>query len=55
LTAAEARKNGAVQQSFEVRNLETLAVEKRAESPGALTPFVRWQAPEWRAKTIALR
>jgi hypothetical protein len=55
LVAREARVRGKSTRSFELRRLDTLAIDKRADSPDALTPFHRWQSAEWRAETVALR
>ena len=55
LAAREARVNGRFTRSFELLRLDTLAVERKAERPQNLTPFYRWQAPEWKAQTLALR
>lgn len=55
LAAREARVDGKFQQSFEILRLDTLEVEKRADSPNALTPFHRWQDPQWKRQTVAIR
>ncbi len=41
--------------SFELLDLESLTVTRKAQRPGDLTPFYRWQSPEWRSQTLALR
>jgi len=55
LAAREAQVNGRFKRSFEIIRLDTLEVEKQAESPGALTPFYRWQDPDWKRRTLAIR
>jgi hypothetical protein len=55
LVAREARGEAGFRKSFEILKLDTLEVEKQASSPGALNAFWKWQSPEWRAGTLALR
>ena len=55
LAVREARVDGKFKRSFEIIRLDTLEVEKQAESPEALTPFYRWQDPEWKRQTLAIR
>jgi hypothetical protein len=55
LAAREARVNGRFARSFELLRLDTMTVERKAERPQDLTAFYRWQAPEWKAETLALR
>ncbi len=55
LAAREARVDGKFKHSFEIIRLDTLEVEKQAESPTALTPFYRWQDPDWKRQTLAVR
>jgi hypothetical protein len=55
LVAREAKGEGGFHQSFEILRLDSLLVEKRAASPEALTPFHRWQSPQWRSMTVAVR
>jgi len=38
-----------------VLELETLAVQKRADTPQALSLFYRWQDPAWKRATLSLR
>lgn len=47
--------DGRHSRTFELLDLETLAVTRKAQRPGDLTPFYRWQSPEWRGQTLALR
>ena len=55
LAVREARVDGKFKRSFEIIRLDTLEVEKQVESPEALTPFYRWQDPEWKHQTLAIR
>ncbi len=55
LAVREACVDGKFRRSFEIIRLDTLEVEKQAERPEALTPFYRWQDPEWKRQTLALR
>lgn len=55
LAAREVRSSGKFTRSFEVLDLETLAVLKHAENPQALSLFYRWQDPAWKKQTVSLR
>ena len=55
LVAREARAGGRFTRSFEVVNLDTLNVVRRADDPSHLTAFYRWQSPAWRQLTVSLR
>ncbi len=55
LVAREARVGGKLARSFELLDVASLTVTRRAQRPGDLTPFQRWSAPEWRQHTLALR
>jgi hypothetical protein len=55
LAVREVRVEGRFVRSFELLRLATMAVERKAERPQDLTPFYRWQAPEWKGQTLALR
>ena len=55
LAAREVRATGRFTHSFEVLDLETLAVLKHADNPAALSLFYRWQDPLWKKQTVSLR
>jgi len=55
LAAREVRSAGKFTRSFEVLDMETLAVHKRADNPQALSLFYRWQDPVWKDQTVSLR
>jgi hypothetical protein len=55
LAARESHVAGKVTHSFEVLDLETLAVQKHADNPEALSQFYRWQDPAWKRQTVSLR
>jgi hypothetical protein len=56
LTGREVRGiDGKFARTFEVMQLDTLAIEKQADSPNSLTPFYRWQSPRWKQGTLMLR
>ncbi len=55
LAARETRTDGRYRQSFEVRRMATLDVERQADRPGNLSSFARWQSPAWKAMTVAIR
>ena len=55
LAVREARVEGRFKRSFEVLNLDTLAIEIRADKPMSVTLFHRWQDPAWRSQTVSLR
>jgi len=55
LAAREVRSAGKFTRSFEVLDLDTLAVQKRVDSPQALSLFYRWQDPAWKGQTVSLR
>ncbi|MDR3323601.1 MAG: hypothetical protein LBS89_05285 [Zoogloeaceae bacterium] len=55
LAARETVTDGRSKTSFELWSRNTLAVEKRADKPGNLTAFYRWQDPLWKGGTLAIR
>jgi hypothetical protein len=55
LVARETKDGARPARTFEVVRLETMAVERKAGRPADLTLFHRWQAPEWKGQTLALR
>ena len=55
LAAREVRSAGKFVRRFDVLDLETLAVDKHADSPDALSLFYRWQDPAWKRQTVSLR
>jgi hypothetical protein len=65
LVAREARSSGPlgqagtlapwVQRSFQILRADTFAVEKQATKLDNFVSFRRWQSPDWRRSTIALR
>jgi hypothetical protein len=55
LAAREVRNAGAFERRFELVDLATLAVEKRAEEPSHLSVFYRWQDATWKRQTVSLR
>ncbi len=55
LAARESKVDGRFQQSFEVLDLATLNVDKRADKPDYLSLFYRWQDPVWKQQTLSLR
>jgi hypothetical protein len=55
LAARESRVGGKFTRSFDVLDLDTLAVQKHADNPEALNLFYRWQDPAWKRQTLSLR
>jgi hypothetical protein len=55
LAAREAKTEGKFRRTFEVIDLATLAVEKRADDPASLSVFYRAQDAGWKKLTVALR
>ena len=55
LVVREARVEGRFRRSFEVLNLDSLAVENGADKPGSLSLFQRWQDSAWKRQTLSLR
>lgn len=55
LAVREVRVEGRFKRSFEVLNMDTLAVEVWADKPLSVTLFNRWQDPAWKRQTVSLR
>ncbi|HEY6942609.1 hypothetical protein [Dokdonella sp.] len=55
LAAREVRVGGRFSRTFELLDLATLAVEKRADKPESLSAFYRWQDAAWKGQTVSLR
>ena len=55
LIVREARDGGNYRRSFEVVQLDTLAVSRQARDAGDLGAFRRWQDPEWKKRSVSLR
>ncbi|TCO36525.1 hypothetical protein [Dokdonella fugitiva] len=55
LAAREVRIGGRFSRTFEVLDLATLAIDKRADKPSSLSTFYRWQDPLWKGQTVSLR
>ena len=55
LTAREVRVDGRYKTSFETLNMSTLEIAKQADKPGNLSLFYRWQDPQWKSQTVAVR
>ena len=55
LAAREIETDDRFVQSFELLDLATLNVDKRADKPDYLSIFYRWQDPEWKSQTVSLR
>jgi hypothetical protein len=51
----EARSDGAIHRTFEIVNLDTLAVIQQTSRLSGLGQARAWVTPEWRGRTLALR
>lgn len=55
LVARETRSGERTRRTFETISLDSLATERAAEQPNALSTFYRWQDAAWKRNTLALR
>ena len=55
LAARETKLEGQYKRSFELVNLDTMAVEKWADNPSSLSSFYRCQDPLWKQQTVSIR
>jgi hypothetical protein len=55
LVAREARGDGKYRHSFDVVSLDSMAVMRQSSDAAQLSNFRRWQDPQWKRATIALR
>ena len=55
LAASETRVDGRMRKSFELRRLDTLNTEKKAEEPSSLSAFYRRQDAAWNKQTVSFR
>lgn len=55
LAARETRSDGLTKTSFEQISMTTLETQKRADKPGNLNNFYRWQDPLWKGQTVSVR
>jgi hypothetical protein len=55
LVAREVVAGGQSKTSFELWNRQTLTAERRADKPGNLSAFYRWQDPAWKSGAVAVR
>lgn len=55
LAAREVRVGGRYSRTFELLDIATLAIDRRADKPDSLSVFYRWQDPVWKGQTVSLR
>lgn len=55
LSAREVVEDGRHQRRYELRDLDTLQVQRQADKPENLSTFYRWQAPQWKALSVSMR
>jgi hypothetical protein len=55
LVAREAQAAGKTRRSYEMLQIDSLAVERSAGDPAGFASFRRWQDPAWKRMTVSLR
>jgi hypothetical protein len=55
LVARESQAAGKTRRSYEMLQIDSLAVERSAADPAGFASFRRWQDPAWKRMTVSLR